>query len=95
MPNYDFQCCQCDYVLKDVFLRLNEYQDFIIRDCPTHGSVHFSQVLSMPAIEDWGNEGPEGRYFEHLSPAGMRFRDKKSYQEHLRKNGLVEWAPHK
>jgi hypothetical protein len=93
MPNYDFGCSKCDFVLRDLFLPLSQHRDKITADCPNHGLTTFEQVLTCPVIEDWGNEGPDGRFFEHLGPKGMRFRDKAAYKRHLRENGLVEWAP--
>lgn len=92
MPRYDFACRECGHQL-EVSLKLAEHKDPLLLLCPKHGNTTFDQVLvSLPGIEDWGNCS-EGRWFEHLGPHGKSFRDKKSYKEHLKREGLQEWAP--
>lgn len=89
MPNYDFKCCVCETV-KEVFIPLALFREHVRDFCCTCNTTRIHDlVLTAPAIDDWG----QGRYFEHLSARGMTFYDKKSYREHLRKNGLVEWSP--
>jgi len=91
MPRYDFVCPECEHVIERR-LSLRDFVENFPSECPTHGPRQFELVVRPPAVEDWGNCS-EGRFFEHLAPQGMRFRDRRSYQEHLKRNGLQEWAP--
>ena len=93
MPRYDYICPRNDTLLENVYFPLSKFQERIFDWCPAHGHQFFELVIRPTAIEDWGNEGTDGRWFEHLSPQGLKFRDKRSYREHLRKEGLQEWAP--
>jgi hypothetical protein len=86
---YVYSCPKCDTTY-ELVMRLADHKDEVFDWCPRHGHQDFQQLLTPQAIEDWGCEGTEGRYFEHLSHEGMHFRDKRSYNEHLRKNGLAE-----
>ncbi len=92
MPLYDFACRKCGHTCSDVRLALSEFQETLVLECPEHRKTVFDLVIRPPAVEDWGNCG-DGRLFENLAPKGLRFRDKRSYKEHLRKEGLVEWSP--
>lgn len=93
MPRYDFQCSQCDFTVRDLTVPLSQYRDRIEAHCPNHGLTTFEQMLTAPAIEDWG-QGGDGRFFEYLGrPEGMRFRDKASYKRYLKSRGLTEWSP--
>ena len=92
MPVYVFGCPRCEY-REEVWLRLSDYTERVYRTCPVHGTSLFDQVVTVPAVQDWGGGDGEGRFFENLAPKGMRFRDRASYKRHLRDKGLQEWAP--
>lgn len=93
MPLYDFTCTKCGHTLEDVMLRIAELRDKITLACPRcDGETEHEQIITIPAVEDWGNGG-SGRTFEHLGPQGLTFFDKASYKRHLREHGLREWEP--
>ena len=92
MPNYDFQCRNCDS-MEEKFLRLRDLRDTIEGYCLTcDRKTLMDLVVSAPATEDWGNDG-QGRWFEHLGPHGKSFKSKKEYRNYLKSNGLQEWSP--
>lgn len=95
MPLYDYRCPVEDCATKaiDVCRPVSQFAEFVEMVCPVHGRQPFSLMVTPPYVDDWCRDDSEGRYFEHLAPRGMRFRDKRSYREHLRRNGLVEWSP--
>lgn len=94
MPRYCYRCPvpDCPQVYDDVFFRLAEWTEHPFDWCPRHGHKHFVQVVTVPAVQDWGNGG-QGRYFEHLSKRGETFYDRASYRRYLKNHGLTEWAP--
>ena len=92
MPTYDFECTSCGLV-REASYRLAEFSEAKPLHCELCArTTKHDLKLTPPAIEDWGNGGA-GRWFEHLGPKGMTFRDKASYKAHLRAEGLQEWAP--
>ena len=91
MPTYSFECTVCGEI-QERYRKLSDYSedpDLVCQDC--HTETPHRLVVLPPAVHDWG----QGRFFEHLSPTGMTFYDKASYNRHLKKNGLVEWSPKK
>ena len=92
MPLYDFCCTSCSRT-HEVTMRLSDFKERAVLFCPDCRRDTAQELLIRPPhVEDWGNCG-DGRFFEHLGPTGVRFRDKRSYTEHLKRNGLVEWSP--
>jgi hypothetical protein len=75
-------------------MKVADHYSTFMGDCEMCGAwAKHEQVFSNPPhLEDWG-QGGSGRFFEHLGPKGKTFYDKRSYKEHLRKEGLVEWSP--
>jgi hypothetical protein len=92
MPNYVFECDKCkEHSI--MFRKLADYVEFLHGYCPNCKQEAVMELVIEPmAIEDWGNDG-KGRFFEDLSPQGMYFHDKKSYNQYLKQNGLREWVP--
>ena len=89
MPLYDFQCEKCGTV-KEIRIPLDQFRDNGWLECEKcKDTVWHNLLVRPPAIDDWG----QGKFFEHLGPKGKTFYDKKSYKEHLKQNGLVEWSP--
>ena len=92
MPLYDFECSHCG-TRSEVMVPLAKFAESIVSCCTTcNRSRKHDLVVVPPAVEDWGNCS-RGRWFEHLGPVGMWFRDKASYKAHLKREGLQEWAP--
>jgi putative FmdB family regulatory protein len=91
MPTYSYECTVCGQI-QEQYRKLSEFteeQDLVCHSCLDE-TPHRLVVLP-PAVHDWG----QGRFFEHLGPVGRTFYDKKSYERHLKANGLVEWSPKK
>lgn len=89
MPLYDFQCRECGEI-REFMVPLAAFAEERISPCPNCGTTTLHElVVRPPAVDDWG----QGRWFEHLGPKGMTFYDRRSYKEHLRSKGLVEWSP--
>ena len=92
MPTYEYICEKCEE-RTEVFMPLREFTESFLAICPHCGGLGQQELTIVPpAIEDWGKDG-QGRQFEHLGPRGLVFHDKRSYHEHLKRNGLREWRP--
>lgn len=90
MPLYDFKCRPCGKVLQDVWLSVRERADVMMMRCSycARRTKH-DQMVSAANVDDWGCN-QEGKFFEHLAPQGMYFRDRKSFKDYLRRKGLRE-----
>jgi len=76
-----------------MFRSLKDFVENIIDYCPHCKKRKRHELVVTPvAVEDWGNCG-NGRYFEDLAPQGMRFRDKRSFKDYLKRNQISEWSP--
>lgn len=88
MPLYDYACSECGWIDHDLFLKVEQAKRVTwgwCRQCSAYRN--FEWLCPAPAAHDWGNCS-QGRYFEHVSPSGEYFRDKKSFDRYLKKKGL-------